>query len=101
MNATGCVGATRERIAQLLKSLDEGLLTKHEMPAHVGLALADAGSVADFASLPSWLQQELIAWGREFRRSQTWLLVSNAGERDVSAAGKRLLALLENAGLLS
>jgi hypothetical protein len=91
---------TREQVAELLHSLDEGLVTRAEILTHAGLALARSGSVNDVMSWPPWLQQELTDWAREFQQSDTWLLVSNSGEKDVSAAGRKLLALLRASGLL-
>ena len=90
----------KEHIAKLLQWLDEGLVTRGELLPRVGLALVESGSADDIAHLPPWLRQELVAWAREFQQSRTWLLVSNAGERDISAAGGKLLALVEDAGLL-
>ena len=92
---------TRQRIARVLESLDEGLITRTDVLVNIGLTLAESGSANDITSLPQWLRQELVNWAREFQQSRTWLLVSNAGEKDVSPAGRKLLALVEDAGLLT
>jgi hypothetical protein len=91
---------TKDQIRQVLDWLDQGLIQRGELLAHAGLALADSGSAGDIARLSPWLKQELVEWACGFRESRTWLIVSNAGERDVSNEGARLLTLVERAGLL-
>ena len=90
-----------DQIGQVLDWLDQGLIQRGEVLANAGLALAESGSASYIASLPPWLKQELVEWARGFRKSRTWLIVSNAGERDVSNEGARLLTLVERAGLLN
>jgi hypothetical protein len=61
--------------------------------------LVEFGSANDIRQLPLWIRQELVEWARGFERTKIWWLLSSAGERDVSAEGLKLLAMIKEAEL--
>ena len=90
----------KREVTDALSWFDQQLISRDELLVHVGLGLAASGTAEDIAELPEWLKQDLSDWGKRFRQSKSWLLVSNAGQRDVSPDGARLLELIEACGLL-
>jgi hypothetical protein len=90
----------KRNISSALEWFDQQLISRDELLVHVGLDLADFGTRDDVAELPEWLKDDLRDWAQRFRKSKSWILVSNAGERDVSSEGRKLLELIEESGML-
>jgi len=82
-------------IAEALKLHEQRAFTRRALFISVALELAESGTPEDVAELPVWLRKELFDWADEFEKPpQSWQIVSNAGSRDVTEQGKKLLALL-------
>ena len=87
-------------LADALRLQEAGILTRSDVVAHVGFALADFGTRSDVLRMPAWIQADLVEWAREFEPTREWHFVSSAGFKDHSERGKKLYELVAESGLL-
>ena len=82
-------------IMKALEWYQQRIITREDAFIQVAMELAESGAPEDVAELPEWLRKELFETADQVEKQPDgWLVVSNAGSRDVSAGWRKLLALI-------